>query len=237
MDTMQHAARVGKFVAWTTAALTVITFAIAGGTPPLSGPYCEAADCFSYPFTGIESRWPRDYLWMGPAIVLTLLYLGLVACAYQYAAPARRIFGLFGVSAALLATLVLVGDYFVQLAVIQPSLMQGETDGIAMLTQFNPHGVFIALEELGYILMAVSYGCLAPVFDGRSKAERALRWVLWGGFAAMFAALAYYTLAYGLEREYRFEVAVISIVWLTLLAASILMATVFARVSRGLSQA
>jgi hypothetical protein len=34
---------------------------------------------------------------------------------------------------------------------LQPSLLAGETEGIAMLSQFNPHGLFIILEEPGFI--------------------------------------------------------------------------------------
>jgi hypothetical protein len=29
--------------------------------------------------------------------------------------------------------------------------MNGETDGLSILTQYNPHGIFIALEEIGYL--------------------------------------------------------------------------------------
>ena len=35
--------------------------------------------------------------------------------------------------------------------------MNGETDGIALLTQYNGHGIFIAMEELGYITMSISF--------------------------------------------------------------------------------
>lgn len=34
--------------------------------------------------------------------------------------------------------------------------MHGETEGITLLTQYNAHGIFIALEELGYLLMSLS---------------------------------------------------------------------------------
>jgi hypothetical protein len=226
---MSPPSKLPQWIAVATAVLTVVTFGIAASTPPLSGPFCESQACFTYPYSGIETRFPRDYWWMLPAMLLMLFYVWLVACIYEFAPAAKKIFGLSGFAVAGLASLILLLDYYVQLAVIQPSLLKGETDGIALWTQYNPHGVFIALEELGYILMGVSYGCLAWVFTGPGKVERAIRWVLGAGFFATIGSLVYFLLAYGNEREYRFEVTVISIEWIVLLGASILLAVRFRR--------
>jgi hypothetical protein len=221
--------RVGFAFAVATAALAVFTLGIAVMTPPLSGPYCAAAECFGYPFDGIAARFPRDYYWMVPALVLTLSYVGLIACVQEWAPAGKRIWGVLALAAAILSAATLLGDYFVQLAVIQPSVLAGETDGIAVLSQYNAHGVFIALEELGYLLMALSLACSAPVFEGRGRVERALRLVLGGALAAALAALVFVSLRHGLAREYRFEVAVITIDWLALIVAGILIAVVFRR--------
>jgi len=43
-----------------------------------------------------------------------------------------------------------------------------------MMIQYNPHGVFLALEELGYLLMSLSFLFMAPVFAGRSRLESAV---------------------------------------------------------------
>jgi len=37
------------------------------------------------------------------------------------------------------------------------SLMNSETEGLAALIQYNPHGVFLALEELGYMIMSLPF--------------------------------------------------------------------------------
>lgn len=92
------------------------------------------------------------------AIILTLSYLVLMVSIHVYAFNQRNIISQIGLSFALLATLVLVGDYFVQFSVVPISLMSGETEGITLLTQYNAHGVFIVLEELGYLLMS-PYSC------------------------------------------------------------------------------
>jgi hypothetical protein len=55
------------------AVLTIGTFAIAIATPPLAGPLC-AGGCFTYPYSDIASRFPRDYYWMYPAMLLNLVY-------------------------------------------------------------------------------------------------------------------------------------------------------------------
>jgi hypothetical protein len=60
-------------------------------------------------------------------------------------------------------------DYFLQVSVIQPNLLLKETDGIALLSQFNAHGVFIVLEHVGFFMMRLSMLCMAPVFVGKTK--------------------------------------------------------------------
>ncbi len=72
-----------------------------------------------------------------------------------------------------MATAVLLIDYYIQVTVMQPSLVKGQLDGWAMLTMYNPHGVFIALEEIGYLLMSVVFLCLALVFVGSAAGSSA----------------------------------------------------------------
>ena len=224
------AARLGFYIAILTVAFTISTFALAIVTPPLSGPYCTDEPCFEYPYLDdIEERFPRDYYWMYPAIVLTLLYLALMVCIHYFAPEGRSPFTHFGLLLAALATGIIVLDYFVQVSVVQISLEAGETDGIALLTQFNPHGLFIALEDVGYLLMGVSFAFAAPAFIGSSRLEQVLRVVLILGTVAVLVALLGVVLVYGIEREYRFEVFAISIDWLVLTIAGALLAAVFWR--------
>ena len=220
--------KVGFYSAVLTTLLTLITFGIAIATPPLGGPYCTAG-CFSYPYSDIASRFPRDYIWMYPAILLALVYYILMVSIYHYAPDDKKIFSHVGLSFALLSTATFVIDYFLQVSVIQPSLLLGETDGVAMLSQFNPHGVFIVLEEIGFFMMSLSMVFMAPVFAGRTRAERAVRWLFISCFALTVLSFVLYSVFYGIDREYRFEVAAISINWLTLIAAGILLSVVFRR--------
>lgn len=223
----REAATFGYWAALATGASTLITFAIAIATPPLSGALCEAG-CFTYPYLDVAARFPRDYVWMFPAIVTTLLYLAFAVALYGRVRRGLH-FARLGLLLAGMAALTLSGDYFVQLAVVQPSLLAGETDGISLLSQYNPHGLFIALEELGYLLMSLSLVCLIPALLRPTRLERAIRWLFAAGFVTTLAALAWFSLRYGHERGYLFEVAVISIDWLVLIAGAFMTAAVFRR--------
>ena len=219
-------AKVGFYSAILTALLTIFSFVIAYLTPPLSGPFC-ASGCFTYPFSGIASRFPRDYYWMYPAMVLNIVYYILMVAIYYFAPVEKKIFSHIGLSFAFLSMATFVIDYFLQVSVIQPSLVLGETDGIALLSQFNAHGVFIVLEEIAFIMMSMSMLFMTPVFVGQTKAERAIRWIFTGDFVLTAVSFALFIVFYGIFREYRFEVAAFSINWLALVASGILLSVVF----------
>lgn len=146
-----------------------------------------------------------------------------------YASPARKIFGQIGLSFGIITTIVLLVDYFVQFSVVPISLMSGETEGITLLTQYNAHGIFIVLEELGYLTMSLSFLFAAPVFADKTRLEAAIRWVFVIGFILAMIALALISINYGLDRQDRFEIAVISIDWLVLVINGILLSIVFRR--------
>ena len=224
----KYVQKVGFYTAITTAILAATTFGVAIFTPPMSGPYCTNS-CFGYPYADAVSRFPRDYYWMYFAIVLTLAFYVLMVCIHHFAGKDAAIFSHIGLSFALLSTAILVTDYFVQVSVIQPSLAQGESEGIALLTQFNGHGVFIALEEIGFLMMSLSVLFMAPVFSGRSKLERALRWLFIVCAALTLLSFLAYSIFYGINREYRFEVASISFNWITLIVSGVLLSVLFRR--------
>ena len=228
-------AKVGFYAALLTVLLTVGTFVIAFLTPPLSGPFC-ARGCFTYPYTDIASRFPRDYYWMYPAMVLNLVYYILMVAIHYFAPAHKKIFSHIGVSLALLSMTTFNIDYFIQVSVIQPSLVLGETDGIALLSQFNAHGVFIVLEEIAFIMMSLSMLFMAPVFAGQTKTEKAVRWIFVGNFLLTAVSFALFIVSYGIFREYRFEVAAFSINWLALVVSGILLGVIFRKAMTEVSQ-
>jgi len=218
----------GFYAAILTAVITVVTFGIAIFTPPISGAFCVGS-CIEYPFTNIVSRFPRDYMWMYLAILVTFIYVVLMVCIHHYASKEKKIFSQIGLSFALISATILIINYFIQISVIQPSLVNGETDGIAILTAYNPHGIFIALEEIGYLMMSVAFFCVAPVFSGTNRLESAIRWIFIISFILIISSLIILSFFYGINREDRFEVVVITINWIVLIVSGILLSVVFKR--------
>ena len=102
-------------------------------------------------------------------------------------------------------------------------------NGISILTQYNPHGIFIALEEIGYLIMSLALLLLVPIFSKSIKLERAIRTIFILCFAFTFSAFIIIASRYGLNREYRFEVAAITINWFTLILAGFILSVIFRR--------
>jgi hypothetical protein len=218
----------GFWTAVLTTVMTVIAFALAVTTLPISGPFC-LANCVVYPYANVAAYVPHDYNWMYPATLATALFLVLAACIHHNAAANSKLYSQIGLCFAVIATAVLSIDYYIQLAMVQPSLLKGEQEGLALISQYNPHGIFIALEELGYLMMSLAFLFMGLTFNGASKLERSIRWLLMISAVLAFGTYGVMSLAYGKELEYRFEVAIISINWSTLIAAGVLLSFLFRR--------
>jgi hypothetical protein len=214
--------RFGFWISLATAALTVVTFALAMTALP---------DDVPYPFTSQTTidQWPGDYLWMYPAMVLMVLFVGFSAAIHRYAATVRSVYSLLGLCVAVIASAVLLITYYIQVTVMQPSIEKGQLDGWAILTMYNPNGVFLALEELGYLLMSVAFLLLGAVFVQPTRLERSIRWLFISSFIASIGSLVAVFAVQGIDRGATFEIIVISIVWLTLIIGGILTALVFRR--------
>jgi hypothetical protein len=220
--------RVGFYSALLTTIITIITFGLAMTAIPVSGANCPG-DCVEYPYLDTVRQYPRDYLWMYAAILMILAYVVLMVSIHAYAAPGKRIFSQIGLSFAVISAVVLLSTYFVQFSVVPVSLKNEEMEGVALLIQYNPHGVFIALEELGYLMMSLSFFFMAPVFAKRSRLESAVRWVFVIGLILTVVSLAVISIGYGLEKLDRFEVVAISVDWLVLIVGGVLLSVVFRR--------
>ncbi|MCF8360152.1 MAG: hypothetical protein K9H26_15465 [Prolixibacteraceae bacterium] len=205
------------------AALTLITFIVAIFTPPISGPFCEG-NCIAYPYLEAVNRFPRDYYWMYPAILLNIVYVAYVAIVHHLIGPGKKMISLIGVLFGSSGALLLVVNYFMQVSIIQPSLLNGETDGIALLTQFNPHGLFIVLEEAGFSLIALGFLFTGFGFSNSGKFERAIKTIFIGAF--VLGAVSFFVISffYSIFRGYYYECAIITIVWLVFIINGILLA-------------
>ena len=227
------ASRLGLWVAPATAVVGVCSLLLAVTTPPRSGPYCSDG-CIAYPYTDAAAYVPRDYLWMYPEVLLTLLFMVLAACLTQWVPPERKLHAAIAACFTVFSAAVITIDYGVQLTVLQPALLAGQTEGLSALTQYNPHGVFIALENIGYAVLGVAFLFLgAALTGGTSRLERAVRWVFTVGGALILTALVLCATIYRAELDYRFEVVSLSITWLVLIVSASLLTVVFARSRTG----
>ena len=220
-----NAIRLGFWSAVLTAVSAAVFMVMGIATPPRSGPFCGTA-CVAYPYTNVASFIPIDYYWLYPGILLAPVFVVLMACVHSYAATEKRVFGRIGLSFGLIYAAIILVDYFIQLTVVVPSLQSGETAGLALFTQYNPHGIFITFEALGYLMMSVALLFVAPVFAG-GRAERTIRWLFVADFIAAITAFVVLPLAgYDIVA---FEVTVLLINWVVLILSGVLLSLVFRR--------
>jgi hypothetical protein len=225
----RSAVQVGFWAAIVTAIDAALFAAVGVATPARSGPFCATWGCTPAPYTDVAQFIPGDYLWLIPGILLAPIFVVLVAAIHGWAPEPSRTFSRIALAFAVAYAVVISVDYFVQFAVVIPSLQAAETEGLSLFTQYNPHGLFIAGEALGYLLMSVALLCVAPLFVG-GRIERAIRWLVVAAFVLVVAALIGLWLVGG--DLVAFEVAVLSIDWLVLIGSGALLSILFRRASR-----
>lgn len=201
--------------------LTIVTFGFAMIAVPPAGPNC-LGNCMDYPYLDILLYYPRDYYWMYLAIFQLFAYIIFIITNHFIAPAEKKLFSFISIAFSLISAIVLLIAYFTQFAVVPISMMKGETEGIALITQYNGHGLFIALEELGYITMSISFLFLAPIFSMKKRLEKSIRIILIMPFLVTVLSFVLYSVKFGADRDYRFEVATITINWLVIITVGIL---------------
>ncbi|EKE27284.1 MAG: hypothetical protein ACD_3C00226G0003 [uncultured bacterium (gcode 4)] len=195
--------------------ITIIAFGIAIFTLPISWPFC-AESCISYPYTQIISRFPRDYIWMYFAILLMILFVIFSSLINNLISKEKRVFSNIWFAFAIMSSTVLLIDFFIQISVIQPSLLRWESDSISIFTQYNPHGIFIVLEELGYLIMSISFLFFWMALENfwiRKWVKR----IFFAWFSLTISSFILISFFLWINREYIFEIAAISINWAVLI--------------------
>jgi hypothetical protein len=206
--------------------LTVAAFAVGIATPARSGPFCPR-DCVGYPYRDVAAFVPRDFWWIYPAMLVPLAFVVLLACIEQEAPEDRKLLGRIGLCFAVMSAAAIVTDYFVQVAVVEPSLLKGETEGLALISQYNPHGVFIALEDIGYVMQGVAFVFVGAVFAGKSTLDRSVRWIYTLGGLLTIVALPALAMLFEQDLDYRFEMAALTINWTVLIVTGALLSVRF----------
>jgi hypothetical protein len=223
------ASQLGWWAAVLTAICTVVFSVVSIATPARSGPFCATWGCVAYPYTAVAQFIPGDYFWLVPGILLALLFVVLFACIHSFALEGKKLFSRIALLFAGAYAMVIVADYFSQLTIVIPSLQSGETGGLSLFTQYNPHGFFIAGEALGYLLMSIAFLFAAPVFPG-GRAERALRWLF--ALSFVLAVVAFIGLWLLKNDLIAFEVTILMINWIVLIISGVLLSIVFRQAAR-----
>jgi hypothetical protein len=208
LQSQQDPRRLGFWSAILLVLLAVTAFALGITTPPRSGPYCTGS-CIVYPFTDAAQFVPRDYNWIVPAILLVPVFLVVLACVHPSVQPDKRHLSLVGLCFASISASILAIDYFIQFQVAEPSLLRGETAGLALFTQYNAF-VFVG-----------------TAFPGARVLAHAIRWTLMAGAFLGFVCFVAMTWRFGLDLEYRFEVAIITVAWTALVVLGVMLALFF----------
>ena len=229
---MISANRLGFWSAVLTAVMAAAFLAIGFASPVryISYPYVDVASstCGGLQVVSCEFI-PMDYIWLYPAFLLAPTFVVLMACIHYYAPVDRKIFSLIGLSFALVYAAAITADYFIQWTVVQPSLLIGETEGLSLFTQYNPHGIFIALEGLAYLMMNMALLSAASVFAG-GRLERAIRWLFVASFVLAVGSFVILSLLrYDIVT---FEVTIIMINCTVLIVSGALLSVLFRRAAR-----
>lgn len=224
------ARRLGFWSALLTALFAAAHFAAGILTPPRSGPFAPPADVVPYPYTNAAAFIPGDYLWLLPGILLALIFVALIASIHQYASADKKVFGLIALCFALIYATVMIVNYLIQWMVVVPSLLSGETEGLGLFTQYNPHGVFIALEGIGYLMMSAALVSAAAVM-WRGRLEGVIRWLFVTDFVLAVFSLG--GLAVLRSDIVAFEVTILTVNWIALIVTGVMLAVLFRGAASG----
>jgi len=200
--------------------ITLITFAFALIAIPISGANAPSDGGILYPYLETLDQFPRDYIWQYIAMLMICIYLINIVTIRSIVKKEKQIYIQIASTFAIVSSIILLINYFVQVNVVPISLMNKEYEGIALLTQYNPHGIFIAMEELGFTMMAISFGFLVPVFKG--KYTRLISIIYLVALVAAAIGFVYIHTIFGLDKLDRYEVIIITITWIVLILNSII---------------
>lgn len=101
-----------------------------------------------------------------PCVLLTLAFVAFTSGTYDLAPPHLKVFGLVGLSLALLYAVVVGLNDFAQLTVVRQSVMADHGEAVALLAMEDPRSAFWAFEYLGYGLMCLATLAISPLYRG-----------------------------------------------------------------------
>ncbi len=110
-----------------------------------------------------------------PSLILPTIFVTMMFSIHYYAPEEKKALSQLGFSFALICAAILSIHYYIQLTVVQQSLLNNELSGIWQLAAPNPHSFFWTFAALGYGFMGIAVLLVAPIF--KEKSERAIKWL------------------------------------------------------------
>lgn len=111
-----------------------------------------------------------------PSLLLAPAFVVLLACIHLGASREKKVWSLSALAIGVIYATMATINYSIQLVSVRLSLLHGESSGVAMFAQANPHSITAALGN-SYVYMSVAMFFAAFVF-GRGRPERRIRWLL-----------------------------------------------------------
>ena len=109
-----------------------------------------------------------------PSLLLAPSFLAMLVCVNALTPSERKIWSQLGMAFACVYVPLCVAAYSVELLVVEPRVMRGNTTETALLTLVRGDSVFNAIDGIGYMFMCLSTLVAAPAFDG-GRLERTIR--------------------------------------------------------------
>jgi hypothetical protein len=184
------------------------------------------SDCVPPPYTDVAGIIVAESMWIYPALVMVLGFVALTAAVSGTTPPHRRSAGLAAMAFAVLSAGILVTDYGVHLMAVMPSVARGEGSAVALFSMYNPHGLFIALENAGYFLMGLAFLGIAGAVGGDGRLGRAIRRTFFGAGGLLVGALPVFAVIFGGDLDVRYEVFAISVAYLGLILGGTMLAMI-----------
>jgi hypothetical protein len=122
-----------------------------------------------------------------PSLALAPTFIVLMVSVHYYAAPDRKIWSHLGIAFTVVYAVMASLNYIAQLTVVRLSILNKETDGLAMFVMGNSHSIFWALAS-AYAFMNLAMLFAGQVFDG-GRLERWIRWLFFANGATVVVTI------------------------------------------------
>lgn len=160
-------------------------------------------------------------LTIAPSLLLAPSFLTMLVCVNALTPSERKIWSQLGVAFAGVYVPLCAAAYVVELFVIEPRVMRGDTTQTALLTLVRGDSVFNAIDGIGYIFMCLSTLVAAPAFEQAQLQRWIRRLFLANGVLAVPIFLTYFV-----SRSFMWIAALWSV---TITGSAILIAVHFRR--------